>query len=198
LLTIYHIIDTWVGVNQPLLVEDEVIQAVLGMNQKHILFPGTRIFQPPSLPQNFPLLPTSPPSYLPPTSLTSFFTHSISRTRESSWTWIAQSFWEMWDTRLEEGEELNVEETWRGEGKKRASSQMQKQEKKGKFPPFSTFFCSFFMCFFFCLRRRRCHHLLLSFFIFVWSEEGDDAIMPLLFLFLFFFVMNKVMTTSLL
>ncbi len=41
-------------------VQDEVVQAVLGMIQKHILFPYPRIFQPPSLPQNFPLLPTSP------------------------------------------------------------------------------------------------------------------------------------------
>jgi hypothetical protein len=52
-------------------VQDEAVQAVLGMNQKHILFPCPRIFQPPSLPQNFPLLPTSPP---PP----SYFFHLIS------------------------------------------------------------------------------------------------------------------------
>ncbi len=51
--------------------QDDVIQAVLGMNQKHILFPCTRIFQPPSLPQNFPFyLP--PPSYLP-----HFISHSL-------------------------------------------------------------------------------------------------------------------------
>jgi len=56
-------------------VEDEAIQAVLGMNQKHILFPSPGIFQPPSLSQNLPLLPTS----TPPTSLTSFPAHSISR-----------------------------------------------------------------------------------------------------------------------
>jgi len=30
----------------------------------------------------------------------------------------------MWDTRLEEGGQLNVEGTWRGEGKRSASSQM--------------------------------------------------------------------------
>jgi hypothetical protein len=45
----------------------------LGMKQKHILFPCPGIFQPPSLPQKFPLLLTSPflppPSYLPPTYL---------------------------------------------------------------------------------------------------------------------------------
>jgi hypothetical protein len=39
-------------------VQDEAIQAVLGMNQKHILLPCPEIFQPLSLPQNFPLLPT--------------------------------------------------------------------------------------------------------------------------------------------
>jgi hypothetical protein len=41
------------------------------MNPKHILFPCPGIFQPPSLPQNFPPILTSlppllPPSYLPP------------------------------------------------------------------------------------------------------------------------------------
>jgi hypothetical protein len=47
-------------------VQDEVVQTVLGMNQKHILFPCPGIFQPPSLPQKFPLLPTSLPPLLPP------------------------------------------------------------------------------------------------------------------------------------
>ncbi len=48
-------------------VQDEAVQAVLTMNQKHILFPCPGIFQPPSLPQNFPFLLTSPPpTYLPP------------------------------------------------------------------------------------------------------------------------------------
>jgi len=42
-------------------VQDEALQAVLWMNQKHILFPCPGIFEPPSLPQNFPLLPTSAP-----------------------------------------------------------------------------------------------------------------------------------------
>jgi len=68
-------------------VQDEAVQAVLGMNQKYILLPCPRIFQPPSLPQNFPLLPTPPllPTSLPltylrpPTSLTSFPAHSISK-----------------------------------------------------------------------------------------------------------------------
>jgi hypothetical protein len=31
-------------------VQDEAVQAILGMNQKHILFPCPVIFQPPSLP----------------------------------------------------------------------------------------------------------------------------------------------------
>ncbi len=52
--------------------QDEAVRTILGMNQKHILFFCPRIFQPPSLPQNFPLLPTSPPflptSPLPPPS----------------------------------------------------------------------------------------------------------------------------------
>jgi hypothetical protein len=52
------------------------------------------------------------------------------------------------DTRLEEGGELNVEGTWRGEGKKTASSQMQKREKKGKLPPFFAFFFLYVSFFF--------------------------------------------------
>jgi hypothetical protein len=47
-------------------VEDEAIETVLGMNKKHILFLSPRIFQPPSLPQNFPLLPLSPHFLLTP------------------------------------------------------------------------------------------------------------------------------------
>jgi len=61
-------------------VHDEAIQAVLGMNQKHILSLCPGIFQPLSLPQNFPLLPiqTPPP---PPTYLLapSYLLHLISR-----------------------------------------------------------------------------------------------------------------------
>jgi hypothetical protein len=54
------------GVNQQSPVHQfRAIQAILGMNQKHILFHCPGIFKPPSLPQNFPLLPTSPP-LLPP------------------------------------------------------------------------------------------------------------------------------------
>jgi hypothetical protein len=80
-------------------VQDEAIWAVLGMNRKHILFPCPGIFQPPSLPQKFPLLPTCPPilppSYLLPTdlpplsSLTSFLAPSIPKVWESSWAWVA-------------------------------------------------------------------------------------------------------------
>jgi len=51
------------GVNRQPPVQDEAVQAVLGMNQKTHPFSLPRDFQPPSLPQNFPLLPTS---YLPP------------------------------------------------------------------------------------------------------------------------------------
>jgi len=49
-------------------VQDEAVQALLGMNQKHILFVCPGIFQPPSLPQKFPLLLTPPPSPSLPTS----------------------------------------------------------------------------------------------------------------------------------
>jgi len=100
------------------------------MNQKHILFPYLRIFQPPFLPQNFPLLPTSPPSYLPHLISCSFHLQSSRELLSLSST----KFWGDVDTRLEEGGELNVEGMWRGESKKNISSQMRK--KKGKFLPF--------------------------------------------------------------
>ncbi len=107
-------------------VEDEAIQAVLGMNQKPILFPYPRISQPPSLPQNFLLLPTSPPSYLP-----HLISHSLHL--KSLVELLSLKHIELRDTRLEEGGEFNVEGTWRGEGKKSTLSQMQKQENKGRF-----------------------------------------------------------------
>ncbi len=56
-------------------VQDEALQAVLRMNKKHILFPCPGIFQPPSLPQNFLLVPTPPP----PTYLPTYLSHLISR-----------------------------------------------------------------------------------------------------------------------
>jgi len=60
-------------------VQDEAIQAVLGMSQKHILFPCPKDFSAPFSASKF-LLPT----YFPPTSFTSFPLHSISRAWESS------------------------------------------------------------------------------------------------------------------
>jgi hypothetical protein len=56
--------------------------SILGMNQKHILFPGPGISQPPYVPQNFSLLATStrtpPPSYLPsPSPLAHLISHSF-------------------------------------------------------------------------------------------------------------------------
>ncbi len=48
-------------------IQDEVVRTIQGMNQKCILFPCPRIFQPFSLPQIFPLLPTYP------TSISHFF-----------------------------------------------------------------------------------------------------------------------------
>jgi hypothetical protein len=47
--------------------QDEAVQAVLGMNQKHILLPCPGIF----------LAPFSAPKFSPPASLTSFPVHSI-------------------------------------------------------------------------------------------------------------------------
>jgi len=62
-------------------IQDEAIQAILGMNQKHILpCPRFLIFSACILPQSFSILPTP---LLPPSYLTSFCTHSIIRARES-------------------------------------------------------------------------------------------------------------------
>jgi len=71
-------------------IEDEAIQAVLGMNQKHILpYPKFLVFSASSLPQSFSLLPTSllftspllPPSHLPPPS---YLPHLILHSHPSS------------------------------------------------------------------------------------------------------------------
>jgi hypothetical protein len=81
LLTIYHIIGTWARVNQQSLVEDAAIQVILGVNQKTHSLPLHKDFSAPFSTPIFSLLPTSPPSYLPCTSFTSFLAHSISRAR---------------------------------------------------------------------------------------------------------------------
>ncbi len=78
------------GWNEPVatnaLVEDEAIEAVLGMNQKHILHcPKLFVFLTSFLSQIFSLLPPSylPPTYLPPpTYLTWFCAHSITKAQE--------------------------------------------------------------------------------------------------------------------
>jgi hypothetical protein len=86
-----------IGWNEPVAtntpVEDEVVQAGLGMNQKHIFpYPKFLIFSTSFLPYSFPsylppsyLCPTSylTPTYLPPpTYLTSFYAHFIAKARE--------------------------------------------------------------------------------------------------------------------
>jgi len=170
------------------------------MNQKHILFPCPGIFQLPSLPQNFPLLPTSPPSYLPPPSyLRHLISHSLhlqsSRellslsstklrqdvdTRLEEGAELNVELRRDVNTRLEEGGELNIEGMWKGESKRSASSQVQKQEKKGKLVPFFTFFFLLygFSFLFFCLRRGK----LPPFFTFFFLLYG-------FFFFVFFFLL---------
>jgi hypothetical protein len=98
------------AINAP--VEDEVVQAILGMNQKPILFPCPGIFQPPSLPPKFSP-PTSPTSYLP--TLLSYLPHLISHSLhlKSLVELLRSSRTELHDTRLEEGGELNIGRTWK-------------------------------------------------------------------------------------
>jgi hypothetical protein len=128
-------------------VQDEAVQAVLGMNQKHIRFPCPGIFHPLLCPI------ISPPTYLP--HLISFHAHSISKPLESCRARVTHSFKETRDIRLEEGGELNIEGMWRREGKRSASSQMQKREEKGKLRPFSAFiFSLWFFFLFLCLKKK--------------------------------------------
>jgi len=67
-------------------VQDEAVQAVLGMNQKTYPLPVPRDFLGAfSAPKFSPPTYFPPPTYLPPpTSLASFPAHSISKARESS------------------------------------------------------------------------------------------------------------------
>ncbi len=101
------------------------------------------------------------PSYLPPLSyllhLISYSCHlqSLGKFLSLSNTKLPGN--KMWEIRLEEGGELNVERMWRGKNKRSISSQMWKWKKKSKFPLlFSIFFFSslrffFFFVFFFVL-----------------------------------------------
>ncbi len=132
-----------------------------------------------------------PPSYLPHLIAHSFHLETLVKLPSLSSTKLC-------DARLEEGGKLNVEGTWRGEGKKSVSSQMQKQKKKGKLPPF---FASFFFCVFsfFYLKRRRRHRLLLSYFLFL---STSPPLLPPSYLLpppIFFYVTiatKKAMTTN--
>jgi hypothetical protein len=98
------------------------------------------------------LCPKNFPYYLRPTSLISFPALSISRAHENSQAWVAKSFKETWNTRLEEGGELNIEGMWRGEGKRSASFQMRSKRRKVRSLPSLHFISSiwfFSLCFFF-------------------------------------------------
>jgi hypothetical protein len=129
-------------------VQDEAVQAVLRMNQEHILFPCPRIFQPPFLLQNFPLVPTSTPSYLPHLISCSLHLQSLGELLSLSSTELRGGI----NIRLEEGGELNVEGIWRGESKRSASSKYRTKRKKVSSLPsfhFSFFYGFFFLCVFF-------------------------------------------------
>ncbi len=153
------------------------------------------------LPMDFSA-PCSLPKFSPPTSLTSFPTHAISRAQESSRAWIGQSFKEMWATRLEEGGELNVEGTWKGESKNSASCQMRKWEKKGKLLPFSIFlflYGFFPLCFFFFSSASE-EDAIVFFFHFLFLFEAKKVMTQVcrcLFFSSIFFVVNKATITSL-
>ncbi len=106
------------------------------------------------LPRDFSA-PFSAPKTFAPTSLTSFPNHSITKAWESSQAWVAQSFQEAWDTRLE--------------------------EKKGKLLPFFTFFPLLYGFFPFFLLEKKMMTMVAAVFFNVWSEEGNGTSMPWLF-----------------
>jgi hypothetical protein len=125
-------------------VQDEAVQAILGMNQKHILFPCPGIFQPPYLPKNFPLLPTFTP-LLPTSYLFHLIYHSLHL--QSSGELPTLSSTELRkdvDTRLEEG----GEEKARGALHPKCKSERRKVSSLLSLH-FFFFYAFFFICFFF-------------------------------------------------
>ncbi len=169
------------------------------MNQKHILLPCPGIFQPPSLPQNFPFLPTPPPpTYFPPSylPLPSYLPHLIScslhlQSLEELMSLSSIVFWRDVDTRLEEGGELNVEGIWRGKNKRSASSQMQKGEKitfsTFLFLLYDLFFFVVFFFFFLFLTRGKLPPFFKFFFLFFYLKRGKFPSFLAFFFSLWFF-----------
>jgi hypothetical protein len=102
----------WAGVNQQPSVHQFRITPFWGWTKNTSSSPAQGFFNPLMCPKFFssylPTSPLLPPSYLP---------HLISRSLHSK----AQ---EMWNTRLEESGEFNIEEKWIEEGKRNTSSQM--------------------------------------------------------------------------
>ncbi len=139
-------------------VQDEAIQAILGMNQKHILFPCQRDFSAPfSAPKFSPPTYFLPPSFLPPSPhfplipslelkrALELEQHKASKKRETQG--------------LKKVESSTLKEC--GEEKARGAfhPKCRSKRKKGKFSPFFPFFFLlydffFFVFFFFflCLR----------------------------------------------
>jgi hypothetical protein len=151
-------------------VQDEAVLVVLGMHQKHILFPCPRIFQPPSLPQNFPLLPIFPLSYLPlPSYLPHFISHSLHL--QSSRELLSLSSTKLRgdiDTRHEKGGESSTlkecgEEKTRGMLHPKCRSKRRKVSFLPSLHVFSSLWFFFSLCFFsLCLRRKKCQEKTLE------------------------------------
>ncbi len=142
----------WTSSHAP--VQDEAVQAVLGMNQKHILpCPRFLVFSTSSLPQSF--------SYLP-TYLVSFCTHSIAKARDrESLKWEGQRRRVEPGTKSRRAEMATRTKHLKQKGKSgRAKSKSQKWEGregvwKGKLPPFFSFFLLFSCVFcFLCVQEE--------------------------------------------
>ncbi len=107
----------------------------------------------------------SPPTYLPPpTSLTSFPTHSISRVRKSSQAWNNIELWKRCETQgLRKVESSTLKEC--GEEKARGVLHPKcrsERRKVSSFPSLHFFLLYGFFFLFFYLRRRRCREKALE------------------------------------
>ncbi len=124
------------------------------MNQKHIRFPCPRIFQALSLLQNFPLLPTSPPSYLPQLISRSLYFQSSGKLSSLSSTKLRGE-----TQGLRKVESLMLKECEKEKTRGVLHPKCRSERRKIHSLPFPAFFFSydffFFMFFFFFLMLEK-------------------------------------------
>ncbi len=173
-------------------VENEAVQVILGMKQKHILpCPRFLVFAASSLPQSFSLLLTSllltspllPPSYLLLPSYLSHFIlhHSIIKARESlKWEGRTRSLKQEGRSGNQKWEGRSGSQKWEGKSGNQnnalevgAKSEKVEQELEGKLHPFSSFVFVIFLHGVVTAKKATtvCYRHLL---FYVWEEEDND------------------------